>query len=80
MEPAIASFLNGLSESRRTLGGAVAGLWRKLAGTSGYDGLPELIARTYQALQAGGPQPIPLTEIDEVGRLVDRLASQDCMI
>jgi predicted dehydrogenase len=80
VEPAMASFLNGLAESGRTRRGAVAGLFRKFAGTSSYDGLPELIARTYQALQTDGPQPISLTEIDEVSRLVDRFTSQEYMI
>ena len=40
----------GLLKSRDVLFGTVAAFWRKLAGTSNYDGLPELIARTYRAV------------------------------
>jgi predicted dehydrogenase len=76
-EPALMSVINGLAESRDVLRGTVAGFWRKLGGVSSYDGLPEVIARTYRALEAGQPQPIPIDEIDEVVQLVDRFTSSD---
>ena len=73
-EPALGSLVDGIAESRDIFRGTVAAFWRKLAGTSSYDGLPELLARTYRTLKAGEPAPIPLDEIDEIARLVDRLA------
>jgi hypothetical protein len=55
----------------------VAGFWRKLAGTSSYDGLLELFARTYRALELHEPQPVPLEELDEIALLVDRFTRSD---
>jgi len=70
-EPALASLVDGLVEARDVLRGTVAAFWRKLAGTSRYDGFPELIARVYHSVEMHEPQPIPLDEIDEIARLVD---------
>jgi len=71
-EPALSKLIDGVAEARDVLKGAVAGFWRKLGGTSRYDGLPELISATYRALEKGEGAPIPLDEIDEIARLVDR--------
>jgi hypothetical protein len=71
-EPALAKLIDGLAEARDTLTGTIRGFGRKLAGTSRYDGLPELIARIYRALEKHEPPPISLQEIDEVACLVDR--------
>jgi predicted dehydrogenase len=70
-EPALMSLVDGLAEARDVLKGAVAGFWRKLAGTSSYDGLPEFIAQVYGSLERRETQPISLDEIDETARLVD---------
>ena len=70
-EPALASLFDGIGESRATLQGAIVGFWRKLAGTSSYDGLPEMIKRTYSSISQNQPQLIPLPEIDAVAKLVD---------
>jgi predicted dehydrogenase len=72
-EPAVMSLINGVAEARDMLFGSVAGFWRKLAGTSNYDGLPELIAQTYRAIGSHHAPPIGLPEIDEIACLVDRL-------
>jgi predicted dehydrogenase len=69
-EPAVMSLIDGIAESRDVLLGTVAGFWRKLAGTSNYDGLPELIARTYRAIGSHEAPPISLAETDEIARLV----------
>jgi predicted dehydrogenase len=74
-EPAVMSLIDGIAESRDVLFGTVAGFWRKLAGTGSYDGLPELIARTYHAIGSHEPSPIHLAEIDTVARIVDRFTS-----
>ena len=70
-ELAIATLVDGIVESRDVLFGTVAGFWRKLAGTSTYDGLPEIIAQTYNAVGLRVSPPISLAEIDEVARIVD---------
>jgi predicted dehydrogenase len=79
-EAAIGTVINGLRESRDVFRGTLAGFWRKLGGISSYDGLSELIRSTYEALERGAPQPVPLEEIDEVARLVDRFTSPDAAL
>jgi predicted dehydrogenase len=76
-EPALMSMLDGIGEARDVLRGTVAGFWRKLGGKSSYDGLLEFFARTYRALELHEPQPVPLEEVDEVARLVDRFTISD---
>lgn len=56
------------------LTGSVAGFLRKLAGTSSYDGLKEMISKTYRAIELRDPQPISLDEIDATAQLVDRFS------
>jgi len=51
------------------------GFLRKLGGTSSYDGLKEMISRTYRAIELHEKQPIPLDEIDAVAHLVERLSA-----
>jgi hypothetical protein len=65
------NLLDGITEARDVFTGTLAGFWRKLAGTSSYDGLPELISQIYRSLKMRETQPIPLDEIDETARLVD---------
>ena len=69
-EPALMTLVDGIIESRQVLAGTVAGFLRKLAGTSSYDGLREMISRTYRAIELQEPQPIPLDAIDAVAHLV----------
>ena len=72
-ERSLMRLVDGIAEGRDVLRGTVVGFWRKLAGISNYDGLPELISRTYDAIEKGGPPPVALDEIDAVAYLVDRL-------
>jgi predicted dehydrogenase len=74
-EPAIGTLIDGIAESRQVLVGSVAGFLRKLGGTSSYDGLREMITRTYRSIEFQEPQPISLDEIDEVAQLVHQLAA-----
>ena len=74
-EPALMTLLDGIVESRQVLMGTVAGFLRKLGGTSSYDGLKEMISKTYRTIELGEPQLIPLDEIDAITQLVDRLAA-----
>jgi predicted dehydrogenase len=75
-EPALGTLIDGIAESRQVLVGTVAGFLRKLGGTSSYDGLKEMISRTYGTIRSHEPQPIPLDEIDEVAQLVGRLSAE----
>ncbi|TPQ27242.1 hypothetical protein C2U70_30910 [Bradyrhizobium guangdongense] len=70
-EPAIAKLRSGMTEGTGILRGTVASFWRKLAGTSSYDGLSELIGRTYDSIRHNGGQPVDLEEIDRTAKLVD---------
>ena len=72
-EPALMTLIDGVAKSRDVLFGSLAGFARKLGGTSSYDGLAELLNRTYRAIELREPQPIPLIEIDEVALLIERL-------
>jgi predicted dehydrogenase len=76
-EPALGTLVDGIVESRQVLVGSVVGFLRKLGGTSSYDGLKEMISRTYRTIELHEPQPISLDEMDEVARLVDRLAATE---
>jgi predicted dehydrogenase len=65
---------NGLDEGRAIRKAARATLWRKFRGGPGsYDGLYELIARTYGSLAAGASPPVTAQQVLEVNRLVDAL-------
>jgi hypothetical protein len=76
-EPALGTMMDGIFESRQVLTGSVSGFLRKLAGTSSYDGLKEMIASTYRTIELREPQPVSLDEMDEVAQLVDRLAATE---
>ena len=68
------SVFNGLREAKAVRRSAVGGLWRKLSGGPGsYEGLYDLISRTYRALSKGEEPPIPARQVIEVNRLVDDL-------
>jgi predicted dehydrogenase len=65
---------NALSESRDVRRAALGGLRRKLSGGPGaYEGLWDLLRRTYRALGSGAEPPITSRQIVEVNRLVDDL-------
>jgi predicted dehydrogenase len=76
-EPALASLADGFIEAGDVLRGTTAAFWRKLGGVSSYDGLPEMISQTYQALAKNDSQPVPLDEIDHVAQLVDHFTKLD---
>jgi predicted dehydrogenase len=65
---------NGLGEARDVRRAALGSLWRKLSGGPGaYEGLWDLLARTYRALGSGTEPPISTRQIVEVNRLVEDL-------
>lgn len=66
--------LNGLEEGKDVRRAAVGTLMRKFTGGPGaYEGLFELLARTYRALADGSELPIPPRQVLEVNRLVEAL-------
>jgi len=65
---------NGLEEGRAIRNAAVGTLWRKFRGGPGsYDGLYELLRRTYRALGTTEAMPVSAQQVLEVNRLVDAL-------
>ncbi len=76
-EQAVSKLFDGITETRDVFKGTIAGFWRKLGGVSSYDGLHELLARTYRALETHGQPPVSLEEIDETARLVDQFIAPE---
>jgi predicted dehydrogenase len=67
-------FWNSLAEAGRVGASAFGGLARKLSGGPGsYEGLWELLGRTYRAFQAGEPPPIDAQRVVEVNALVEAI-------
>jgi predicted dehydrogenase len=70
--------INGLSEAMDVSRGAVGGLIRKLSGGPGaYEGLWELLTRTYAAFSTKQPMPIGPGFVRDVNRLVADLTRQE---
>jgi len=72
-EPALMTLVDGVAESRAVFAGSFGGLYRKLAGSSSYDGMKAFIGEIYAAIRNGTPPPVSLDEIDELSTLIDRL-------
>ncbi|HEY1907554.1 MAG TPA: Gfo/Idh/MocA family oxidoreductase [Myxococcaceae bacterium] len=67
-------FLNGLAEAKAIRRSAIGTLLRKFTGGPGsYEGLFELLGRTYRALQHGGAPPVTLRQVLEVNRMEEAL-------
>lgn len=65
---------NGLEEGKAIRRAAIATLARKFTGGPGaYDGLWELLGRTYRALGDGSPLPVSAQQVLEVNRMADAL-------
>jgi hypothetical protein len=66
--------LNGLEEGKTIRRAAMGTLMRKFRGGPGaYEGLHDLLARTYRALADGSTLPVPPQQVLEVNRLVAAL-------
>ncbi len=67
-------FLNGLEEGRIIRRAAIGSLLSKFRGGPGaYEGLFELLGRTYRSLGDGSALPVGEHQIVDVNRLVDAL-------
>jgi len=70
--------LNGLSVSRSARRSAFSGIWRKLSGgPASYEGLWELLRRTYRSLGDATTPPVLIEQIDHVNRLVADLTAKE---
>lgn len=69
---------DGLRESWDLGWSAVGTLWRKLSGgPASYEGLWELLARTYRAIATGEVPPVTARQIAEVNRLISDLQPRE---
>ena len=66
-------FFSGLDEGRTIRRAALRTLLRKFKGPGAYEGLWELLARTYRALADGSALPVPTSHVLEVNRMVEAL-------
>lgn len=66
-------FFSSLEEGKTIRRAALATLLRKFKGPGAYEGLHELLARTYRALADGTPLPVTAPFVVEVNRLVEAL-------
>jgi hypothetical protein len=70
-------FFSGLEEGKTIRRAALSTLLRKFKGPGAYEGLWELLARTYRALANGSVLPITASEVLEVNRMVEALKPGD---
>jgi predicted dehydrogenase len=71
-------FFNGLADSAETARSSFRGLIRKLSGGPGaYEGLWQLLSRTYTALATGSSMPVTMQQIQEVNHLVAAMKDKE---
>ncbi len=70
-------FFSGLEEGKTIRRAAVGTLLRKFKGPGAYEGLWELLARTYRSLADGSPLPVTASDVLEVNRLVEALRPRE---
>jgi predicted dehydrogenase len=70
-------FFSGLEEGKAIRRAAVGTLLRKFKGPGAYEGLWELLARTYRSLAAGAAPPVTTDHVLEVNRLVEALKPKE---
>jgi predicted dehydrogenase len=71
-------FFSGLQEGKTIRRAALATLLRKFKGPGAYEGLWELLARTYRALADGSSDlPVTVSHVLEVNRMVDALKPRE---
>jgi predicted dehydrogenase len=70
-------FFSGLEEAKVIRRAALATLLRKFKDAGGYEGLWELLARTYRALADGSALPVTASHVLEVNRMVEALKPKE---
>jgi predicted dehydrogenase len=71
------TFFSGLEEGKSIRRSALATLLGKFKGPGAYEGLWELIARTYRALADGSAPPVTAGDVLEVNRIVEALKPKE---
>ena len=70
-------FFSGLEEGKDIRRAALATLLRKFKGPGAYEGLWELLRRTYQSIGDGTALPVTATDVLEVNRMIEALAPKE---
>src|SRR5271163_2605343 len=70
-------FFSGLEEGKTIRRAALATLLRKFTGPGAYEGLWELLARTYGALADGSALPVTASQVLDVNRMVEALKPKE---
>jgi predicted dehydrogenase len=70
-------FFSGLEEGKAIRRAALATLLRKFKGPGSYEGLWDLLARTYRAIAEGSAPPVTANEVLEVNRMVEALKPKE---
>ena len=70
-------FFSGLEEGKTIRRAALATLLRKFKGPGAYEGLWQLLARTYGALADGSALPVTASQVLEVNRMVEALKPKE---
>ena len=70
-------FFSGLEEGKIVRRAALTTLLRKFKGPGAYEGLWELLARTYRALADQSALPVTAKDVVEVNRMVEALKPQE---
>jgi predicted dehydrogenase len=70
-------FFSGLEEGKTIRRAALATLLRKFNGPGAYEGMWELLARTYRALADGSAVPVTASHVIEVNRMVEALKPKE---
>jgi predicted dehydrogenase len=70
-------FFSGLEEGKTIRRAAVGTLLRKFKGPGAYEGLWDLLARTYRALADGSALPVTASQVFEVNRMVEALKPKE---
>lgn len=66
-------FFSGLEEGKTIRRAALSTLLRKFKGPGAYEGLWELLTRTYRALSEGSPLPVSASQVLAVNRMIEAL-------
>tara|TARA_R110002072_G_scaffold1983_1_gene16179 strand:+ start:1800 stop:2678 length:879 start_codon:yes stop_codon:yes gene_type:complete len=70
-------FVNQFRNGTTFLRASVSGLWGKIMQRDAYDGIDNLLARTYRAILDDGESPVSFADMDRSTRLVDDLVQGD---
>jgi predicted dehydrogenase len=71
----IATMKDGFAEARDVFKSAYVPFWRKLAGTSRYDGLGEYIHGIYEAMDGRAANPLTMSQLDDCCAMIEKLFS-----